>query len=68
MTRQKRNPGSALHRATGVKRETDLQCNFQLGAYLTCTDLQSRYLQRRCGLSRHRSDLIAALHFGETGR
>ena len=68
MTRSKRNPGSALQRATGEEREIDLRDNFRSRAYASCSELQSRHLQKRCGLSQRQSLLIAALFFGEVGR
>ena len=65
MTHLMRNPGSALPRATGAEQETDLRVNFHFQAYPTCSELQSIRLQRRCGLSRRQSRLVAALFFGE---
>ena len=68
MTGSKRNPGSALQRATGAKEEIEMDRNFQHESYINCTDLQRRHVMQRCGLGAHRAGLIAALFFGENGK
>ena len=65
MSPRMKSPNGALQHTAGANEETDLQANFQPQLYATCGELQSRHLQKRCGLSPRRSRLIAALCFGE---
>ena len=58
-------PDGALQRTTGANEETDMSIDFQSQIYATCGELQSRHLQKRCGLSPRHSRLIAGLCFGE---
>ena len=58
-------PDSALQRTIGANEETEVQANFHSQIYATCGELQSRHLQKRCGLSLRHSRLIAGLCFGE---
>lgn len=58
-------PDGALQRTTGAEEETDMSIDFQSQIYATCGELQSRHLQKRCGLSPRHSRLIAGLCFGE---
>ena len=68
MSRRTKYPGLARTRSTGADTELQKYGNFQYELYATNGDLQSRYLQRRCGLSRRQAHLVASLHFGEGGR
>ena len=65
---RKGNPGSALPRATGAKREIEMDRNSHLEIYATCTDLQRRHVMQRCGLGAHRAGLIASFVFREDGK
>ena len=58
-------PDGALQRTTGANEETDMSIDFQHHLYATCSELESRHLQKRCGLSPRHSRLIAGLCFGE---
>ena len=58
-------PDGALQRTTGAEEETAMRANFHSQIYATCGELQSRHLQKRCGLSPRHSRLIAGLCFGE---
>ena len=58
-------PDSVLQHATGAEGETAMQASLQTQSYATCGELQSRHLQKRCGLSPRRSRLIAGLCYGE---
>lgn len=68
MKSRNKHPGSALPRATGDERESQMRFNFQDTAYATGTDLQRRYLMRRYGLRPRQAGLIAGLLFGEDGK
>lgn len=65
MTRMRKCPDGVLQHTPGAIEETDMSVNFQLQLSVTCGELQSRHIQRRCGLSTRRSRLIAGLCFGE---
>ena len=68
MRAKTKSPGGALQRTTGAEEETAIRANFHSQIYATCGELQSRHLQKRCGLSPSRSRLIAGLCFGEVQR
>ena len=64
MTSKARQSGTALlHEARPELQPTE-QSTFSLGC-TPCTDLQRRYLMRRCGVRSRQASLIAALCFGE---
>jgi len=61
-------PGSARQRTTGADLETRMDRNFQSQIYATGSDLQTRHVHRRCGVTGSHARLIAALCFGEGGK
>lgn len=65
MTSTNKNPGSALQRATGEDREFKMDLHSQLQSYATCSELQSRHIERRYGIGRRQAAVIAGLFFGE---
>lgn len=65
MTHSEKSRGPVVPDAGRYESKTGRTAMVRAGAYATCGELQSRHLQRRCGLSRDRSRLIAGLFFGE---
>ena len=65
MRHQMKCPGHALARTTGANEEIQMQSNFQPQIYATCSELQTRRVGNRCGLSQARAHLVASIFFGE---
>jgi hypothetical protein len=64
MTSKTRHSGNALLHETRPELLPTEQFTLSLGC-APCTDLQRRYLMRRCGVRSRQASLIAALCFGE---
>ena len=65
MAAGKRNPGSALHRATGADLELQAGAAFQLGNYPNHRKIQAQRLARLYGLPSQRASLLPYLVYGE---
>jgi hypothetical protein len=64
MTSKTRHIGTALLHVSRPELQPTERSNFSHGC-APCTDLQRRYLMRRCGVRSRQASLIAALCFGE---
>lgn len=65
MAAQIKCPGSALPRATGEEKGTDVGSTPVEGAYATNGELQIRRVVRPCGFGSPQAALIGGISFGD---
>ena len=63
----KKNPDGARQRNPGARQEFDMRTNSLTPIYASSSDLQTRHVRNRCGLTDNRAQLIATILFGEGG-
>lgn len=65
MSIKNKRPGDALQRIPGAEKDSQLESTSLGPLYATPRDIQTRHLQRRCGVDKRTARLLAEFCFGE---
>lgn len=64
MSQKWKRPGDAVQRILKADKERQMASTSLPQTYLTSRDLQTRYLRRRCGLTKPQAQVLATLIWG----